>query len=113
MFIRWRRRPLRREADALLYALLVRSVWRQGGSRQQLVGYLASIREQYQQAPAHRQAFWRRVEWRLATSVLDPVVRQRLEHQLATVIPRPTTADLQDVRAQREELQRLTTTLVS
>jgi hypothetical protein len=112
MFIRWRRRPLRREADTLRYALLVRSVWHQGGSHQQLVCYLASIREQYQQAPAHRQAFWRRVEWRLATLSLEPMVRQRLEHQLATVIPRPTAADLQDVRAQREELQHLTTMLV-
>jgi hypothetical protein len=112
MFIRWRRRPLRREADALLYALLVRSVWHQGRSHQQLVCYLASIREQYQHAPAHRQAFWRRVEWRLATLVLEPALRQRLAHQLATVIPRPTTADLQDVLAQQAQLQHLATTLV-
>ena len=111
MFIRWRRRPLRREADALLYALLVRSVWHQGCPRQQLVCYLASIREHYQHAPAHRQAFWRRVEWRLTTLALEPVMRQRLEHQLATVIPRPTAADLQDALAQQAQLQHLATTL--
>jgi hypothetical protein len=112
MFIRWRRRPLRREADTLLYALLVRSVWHHGCPRQQLVGYLASIREQYQHEPAHRQAFWHRVEWRLATLALEPTIRQRLAHQLATVIPRPTAADLQDILAQREQLQHLATTLV-
>jgi hypothetical protein len=112
MFIRWRRRPLRREADTLRYALLVRSVWHQGEPRQQLVCYLASIREQYQHAPAHRQAFWRRVEWRLATLPLEPAIRQRVEHQLATVIPRPTVVEIQDVLAQQVQLQHLATTLV-
>jgi hypothetical protein len=111
MFIRWRRRPLRREADTLLYALLVRSVWHHGCPRQQLIGYLASIREQYQHAPAHRQAFWRRVEWRLTTLGLEPAMRQRLAHQLATVIPRPTGGEIQDVLVQQVQLQHLATTL--
>jgi hypothetical protein len=112
MFIRWRRRPLRREADTLLYVLLVRSVWHQGCPRQQLVCYLASIREHYQHEPAHRQAFWHRVEWRLATLALEPTIRQRLANQLATVIPRPTGGEIQDVLAQRAQLQHLATTLV-
>ena len=112
MFIRWRRRPLRREADTLRYALLVRSVWHQGRSHQQLVCYLASIREHYQHEPAHRQAFWRRVEWRLATLAMEPAMRQRLEHQLATVIPRPTGGEIQDVMVQQAQLQHLAATLV-
>jgi hypothetical protein len=109
MFIRWKRRRLRRVPDTLRYAELVRSVWIHGRSRQQIVCYLASIREQYQHTPAHRQAFWRGVEQRLATVALDPATRQAVEHALGTVIPRPTAVELQQLAAQRALLHHLAT----
>jgi len=111
MFVRWKRRALRRSLDTTLKAVLVRSVWRQGHSCQQTVCYLASIRAQYQHAPAHRQAFWEDVEERLARVPLDTATRQRVVQQLATAVPRPTAAELQQVRAQQTVLQELATQL--
>lgn len=107
MFIRWKRCFLQRSLDTTLKAVLVRSVRVAGRPRQQTMCYLASIREQYQAAPAHRQAFWEVAEERLARVPLDAATRQRLEHQLATTIPRPTVEELQQVVAQQALLAQL------
>jgi hypothetical protein len=109
MFVRWKCRRLRREQDTLRYAELVRSVRVHGRPRQQVVQYLGSIREWYRTAPAYRQAFWDRVEQRLARLPLDAATRQQLEHQLATAIPRPTGEDLQQVARQRALLEQMAT----
>jgi hypothetical protein len=86
MFVRWKHRRLRRSRDVTRKAILVRSVWRHGQPRQQIVCYLAAIRAQYQHAPAHRQEFWRRAAERLARLPLDAATRQRVVHQLTTMI---------------------------
>jgi hypothetical protein len=109
MFVRWKCRRLRRDQDMLRYAELVRSVRVHGRPRQQIVQYLGSIREWYRTAPAHRQAFWDHVEQRLARLPLAAATRQQLEHHLATVIPRPTGEELQQVAAQRAFLEQLAT----
>jgi hypothetical protein len=109
MFVRWKCRRLRRDQDTLRYAELVRSVRVHGRPRQQIVQYLGSIRERYRTAPAHRQAFWERVEQRLARLPLDAATRQQLEHHLATAIPRPTGEELQQVARQRALLEQMAT----
>jgi hypothetical protein len=113
MFVRWKRCVLQRSLDTTLKVFLVRSVRVAGRPRQQTVCYLAAIRAQYQHAPAHRQAFWRRVEERLARLPLDAATRQQLEHQLATTIPRPTVEELQQVVAQQALLEQLASDLAS
>lgn len=107
MFVRWKRRTLRRSLDTTLHAVLMRSVRVAGRPRQQTVCYLAAIRAQYQHAPAHRQAFWRQVDERLATLPLDATTRQRVETTLASTIPRPTAAEVQQVVAQQALLEQL------
>jgi hypothetical protein len=113
MFVRWKHRRLRRDQDTLRYAELVRSVRIHGRPRQQIVQYLGSIREWYRTAPAYRQAFWEHVEQRLAHVPLDAATRQQLEHHLATVIPRPTGEELQQVARQRALLEHLATGLTA
>lgn len=107
MFLRWRQRPLRRQPDSTLEAVLVQSVRVGGQPRQQTVGYLASIRVQYRTAPAHRQAFWRSVERRLAVLDLPQATRQTLEAQLAQQVPRPTPEELAQLATQRAALRQL------
>jgi hypothetical protein len=99
MFVRWKYRRLRRRRDVTCKAILVRSVWRHGQPRQHIVCYLAAIHAQHLQAPAHRQAFWQLASERLATVPLDVATRQRVMHQLATMVPPPTVEELQQVRA--------------
>jgi hypothetical protein len=82
-------------------AVLVHSIRVAGQPRQQLVGYLASIRAQYHTAPAHRAWFWTRVEARLETLGLEASTRQAVEAQLQQVIPRPSDAELQHLASQR------------
>jgi len=101
MFVRWRRRPLRREQDLALDALLVQSVWTAGTPRQRVVRYLATIQARYRTAPAHRYAFWQGAERRLETLDLPPETRQALEAQLAQQVPRPTPEELAQVAAWR------------
>jgi hypothetical protein len=111
MFVRWKYRRLRRRRDVTCKAILVRSVWRHGQPRQHIVCYLAAIHAQHLQAPAHRQAFWQLASERLATVPLDVATRQRVMHQLATMVPPPTVEELQQVRAQQAVLQELATQL--
>jgi hypothetical protein len=94
-----------------LDAVLVRSRRVQGQPRQQVVGYLASIRAQYRLASAHRAWFWTRVDRRLAVLVYDAVIRQMIEVRLARVVPRPTAADLEQLAVQRAALEQLAATL--
>lgn len=111
MYIRWKRCPLRRTADVKLKAFLVQSVRVGGQPRQRLIGYLGAILVRYQQAPAHRQRFWCRVGQRLDTLGLDPAMRATLEAALAQQVPRPTSADLVLLDAQRTALDHLAATL--
>jgi hypothetical protein len=106
MFVRWKRRQLRRSRDTAHYAVLVHGVWVHGTVRQRVVRYLGAIREQYRTAPAHRAWFWACVQQRLAPLGLDPATRQAVEARLAQVVPRPTAAELQEVAVQRATLER-------
>jgi hypothetical protein len=101
MFVRWKRRRLRRHQDTAWDAVLVQSVRIAGAPRQRTVRYLGSIRAQYRTAPAHRQAFWAAVEQRLAPLALEPATRQAVNAQLEQQIPRPTAAELHELARQR------------
>jgi hypothetical protein len=105
--VRWKRRRLRRSPDEAWDAVLVRSVWSRGAARQQVVGYLASIRAHYHTAPAHRAWFWVRVEQRLAVLALDAAICQAIAARLADVISRPTAAELDAVAVHRAALESL------
>ena len=111
MYIQWQRRSVRRTGETTLRAVLVQSVRHQGQPRQRCVCYLGAIRVRYQQAPAHRQRFWARVDQRLAPLGLDPATRARLETALAWQVARPTPADLAHLEAQRTALSQLAATL--
>jgi hypothetical protein len=89
MFLRWKRRWLRRRQDTAYSAVLVRSVWHQGTPRQQIICYLGTIRASERLAPASCYAFWQQVAQRLTALTLDPATRQSIEARLAQVVPRP------------------------
>jgi hypothetical protein len=104
MFVRWKHRQLRRDQDVTHYAQLVENTRFQGRTRQRVICSLAHIRERFRSAPAHRDWFWRRVDQRLDALALDPQTRQALEARLAETVPRPSAAELAQVRAQRTVL---------
>ena len=107
MYVRWKRRPLRRSGDTAWDAVLVQSVRIAGQPRQQRVGYLASIRAHYHTAPAHRAWFWTRVVQRLETLGLDARTRHAVERQLQQVVPRPSDAELRHLASQRAVFARV------
>ncbi len=107
MYIRWKRRWRRRRQEWAHYAELVECVWVAGRPRQRVVGYLASLRAPYWDAPAHRQRFWAQVDQRLTALGLDPGTQQRLAARLAQQVPRPTPTELAALDARRAEFLQL------
>ena len=83
------------------YAELVECVWVAGRPRQRVVGYLASLRDPYRDAPAHRQRFWQQVDQRLQALGLAPATQQQVAAQLAQQVARPTPDELAALDAQR------------
>ena len=108
MFVRWKRRQLRRSRvpEYVRYAVLVRSNRVDGKPRQQVIRHLAHIREKYLTATAHREWFWERVDWHLGDLGLDEKARQSIERTLLPVVPRPTAAELDRLQADRRVYER-------
>ena len=104
MFVRIKRRKLRKDHGRTRDAVLVKSVWEQGRPRQKVVRYLARIQECYLTAPAHRQLFWLRVDAHLASLHLDPDTRARCEQRLAREVARPSPEELAVLLQQRDIL---------
>ena len=105
MFVRIKRRKLRKDNGTTRYAVLVKSVWEQGRPRQKVVRYLARIQECYLTAPAHRQLFWLHVDAHLADLRLDSDTRARCEQRLAREVARPSPEELEALRQQRDVLK--------
>ncbi len=113
MFLRWKRRVLRRTDETVLQAFLVRNFWQHGQTRQQTVCYLGSIRERTRMVPAHRQAFWARVEVSLATVPLETATRQRVEQRLEEKVPRLTGAEQHHLAQQQVRLAQMAALLTA
>jgi hypothetical protein len=107
MYLRWKRRWRPRRQEWAHYAELVECRWIAGRPRQRVVGYLASLREPYREAPAHRQRFWQQVDQRLPALGLAPATQQRLVVQLAQQVPRPTADELAALDTRRALLLQL------
>ena len=105
MFIRIKRRKLRRNNGTALDAVLVKSVWEHGKPRQKVVRYLAGIQDHYLTAPAHRQLFWSRIDAHFAALQLDPETCARLETRLVRDIARPSQEELAMLQQQRDVLE--------
>ena len=101
MYLRWKRRWRSRRQEWADYAELVECVWVAGRPRQRVVGYLASLRDPYRDAPAHRQRFWQQVDQRLQALGLAPATQQQVAAQLAQQVARPTPDELAALDAQR------------
>ena len=100
MYVRWKRRPLRRRRidrspDWAQSAVLVESRRIDGKPRQRVVRYLGSIREGMLEAIAWQAAFWRDVEWHLDDLGLDEATRRSVVATLLRTVPRPDEAAVQ------------------
>jgi hypothetical protein len=115
MYVRWKRRPLRRDGwpdyveaslgEQRLYAQLVESRRVDGKPRQRVVKHLGGIRERlatrppnvavYQRPKAYkaRHWFWKGVDEHLAESVPNPAERERLASRIAATVPRVSEAE--------------------
>ena len=105
MFIRIKRRKLRRNDGTALDAVLVQSVWEHGKPRQKVVRYLAGIQDRYLTAPAHRQLFWSRIDAHFSALQLDAETCARLEARLVRDIARPSQEELAMLQQQRDVLE--------
>lgn len=104
MFMRWKIRRLRRPeldgqpAGLVRYAVLVESVRREGKPRQKVLCHLAHIRERHLGSAMRRAAFWQAVDRRLMLLKLDAPARAVIESKIAVIAPRPTAAELEEMR---------------
>jgi len=96
MFVRWDRRWRKRSADYALSAYLAKSE-RIGGKPRQRVVFLATIREKYLPAPAHRVIFWDTILSRLED--FDQRIGASRVGIIAAIearVPRPDQDELQE-----------------
>jgi hypothetical protein len=108
MFLRWKRRKLRPrydrgvlQAEHSWYAVLVRSERVDGKPRQRVVRYLGHILEKHLGATAHREGFWKRMDWHLDDLNLDPATRGQVETKLGALVKRPTSEELDALTERR------------
>jgi hypothetical protein len=109
MFVRWKRRRLRRPRiwsppdDSALYAVLVESRRVAGRPRQRVVRHLGAIHAgDVARHPMAVDRFWRDVDGRLAELGLGDAERRALEATVARRVPRPDPAELARARADFE-----------
>ncbi len=98
MFVRWKRRPLRRRRpwsppdEHALYAVLVEAYRADGRPRQRVVRYLGAIKEGQLRYPLSVDHFWRDVDRHLAELALDDDRRAGIAARVAATVPRPDPA---------------------
>ena len=108
MFVRWKRRPLRRRRgwsppdEHALYAVVVENYRVDGHPKQRVVRYLGAIKEGQLIYPLSTDRFWRDVDARLAELDLDAELRAAIEMKLAATVPRPDPAVVEQQRREAD-----------
>jgi len=115
MFIRWKRRKLKKRAGYspgapwdpnhqgyALSAVLVQSERVDGKVRQRFVKHLGSIKDWGLTTQGHRLGFWQTAEKALDSLDLDPATRQRIEAKLAETVEPFTPEDLARIKKEAE-----------
>jgi hypothetical protein len=107
VFVRWKRRPLRRRetsspAQQALSAVLVETDRVDGRPRQRVVRYLATVKAGQLGYPLSVERFWRAVDARLADLPLADDQRLVIERKIGGTVPRPDTDVLARTRAEFE-----------
>jgi hypothetical protein len=90
MYLRLKRRPIKKESSVCIEAVILESKRKGKTTSQQFITYLASIRQQHIQNIIPRIIFWDKVAHRLNTMNLPPDTRKRIEERLSSQIPQPT-----------------------
>lgn len=104
MFVRWKRRQLKRPpydgqpAGHVRYAVLVESKRRGGQPRQRVICHLAHIKERDIEKAVWRLRFWQTVDHRLNELGLDSETRAIMETKLARDVARPSATELSELR---------------
>jgi hypothetical protein len=108
VFVRWKRRPLRRRretsspAEQALSAVLVETHRVDGRPRQRVVRYLATIKAGQLVYPLSVERFWQAVDARLAELPLADDQRHVIERKIGEAVPRPDPDVLARTRAEFE-----------
>ncbi len=122
MYVKWQVKPRRKSRwsqdkenhnySDLLTATLVRSRRVNSQPRQEVIGYLGSIRERTTQGAefAHRQEWF----WEKAITTLDRLTdrisqadREKIENQLAQRVQRPSAGALEQSAQQMKRLEKV------
>lgn len=104
VFVRWKRRPLKRRGpgsppeERVMYAVLVESLRVDGKPRQRVVRHLGVIREGDFAMPMTVDRFWSQVDAALAASGVAGASLEAAEGRVASVVPRPDPEALAAVR---------------
>jgi hypothetical protein len=110
VFVRWKRRILRRRRDwfppgeQALSAALVETRRVDGKPRQRIVRYLATIKGGQLVYPPSTDRFWQDVDRTLADMDLDDEQRQTIGARIATTVPRPDPAVVEPHRIEVKAL---------
>ncbi len=108
MFVRWKRRPVRRRRpwsppdEQVLCAYLVENRRVDGRTRQRVVRYLGAIKEGQLAYPLSTDHFWRRVDAALGELGLDDDRRRAIEARLMAAVPRPGAAVVEQKRREAD-----------
>jgi hypothetical protein len=109
MFIRWRRRCLKKatakagQTQYRLSAILVESCRHGSKVRQRMIAYLGSIQEAKIDHEVQRLGFWQKVDRRL--DAVPASLRGTVTQMLEAVVPRPSEERLAHSRAVARQLQ--------
>jgi len=103
MFVRWKRRRLRRsESEYVFYAVLVKSIRKGEKPQQKYIRHLAHIKEKYLWATAHKDSFWEHVDWHLKDLRLESALSRKIKSQLLKKVSRPTKQELKELEKSRK-----------
>jgi hypothetical protein len=105
MFVRWKTNPGAAKRNLIHSAVIVKSVYIDGESRQRFVKYLASIREDHIRLARLRSLFWAKVTKKLETLSLDSVTREAIERKIAKKVLKPPEEELIDQQKKPYDLR--------
>jgi len=118
MFVRWKRRKLKKrgpdwQVGYALSAVLVQSERVDGKVRQRFVKHLGSIKDWGLTWQGPRLGFWETAEKALDELDLDPATRQRIEAKLAETVKPFTPEDLARIKKEAEAWRQMMRGLIA
>ena len=89
VYVRWKKRSLKKPGEYALDAVLVRSGWIDGQAKQEFVAHLGTFNDSRWNPAYARKKFGDRVDKILPRAVPEEATRLSIERQLSSRVERP------------------------